>query len=743
MIASTPWRCHLARSLFMAAGLTMPVSAQLDTNANGMSDVWERHFHNGQLFDPENPAHHPEADPDADGWSNLQEATAGTDPFSGKPPYGIVPTHMTRLVDVAIISWDTLPGKHYTLTTSPDLTAESWITVGDPIAGDGQPAALGITLTDTDGEVPAKLFWRVNIEDPQTDSDGDGLTDYEEYLLGSNPFDAHTTNTGIPDGWIAQHLGHIPGIFQIFDPNAETAGGGGTLLESMLSGADPNEPSSEDLPIWTAISTGDTDDETPVPPAPRQRTITIPAGTSAIIAIAAASAEFSEWTDPTSANTYNDTLAWDIQVTSEHYNLSLVDGLNVNSLHGNWITAHNHSQMLPGLVNVAHFVVWKPVHAPATEDLTVTITLNATNVGDNRLASDLAVGVLPMRAYDNVLGTGVDDLSNTANPGDVGYQEDVWIMAPQQGGTLPKENLTQFSLGGLGGLVGNLHCGNATPDPAAFALDGNYHNITWRGGAGDGVEDEAIVEIQLGAHPQKYPLGVRVKAMKHRTVNVKAIRVTHANGRAFPDDSELNFNTLQSKVNEYLAYQLNAWMHFDLKNETFIYDTPSTLVMVDSPPGSIALDIHDFLGAARFQADANHDLVVIFIDDINFVHGPTGLLILGHAPLTLLDLLDLPENVCFVLVRERNDNTRILDEIAFTTAHEIGHILLGEGHPDAPAGHPGGHGPAWLQGTTLVGHRKRLMCSGNHYILGHSRMLVKAEWDKAEQWLIGRPRGDQ
>ena len=61
-----------------------------------------------------------------------------------------------------------------------------------------------------------------------------------------------------------------------------------------------------------------------------------------------------------------------------------------------------------------------------------------------------------------------------------------------------------------------------------------------------------------------------------------------------------------------------------------------------------------------------------------------------------------------------------------TLAHEIGHVFLGPSHPDEVSG------PATLPGTNRA---IRLMCSGNGNSPRVSRLLVKAEWDKAEEWL--------
>ena len=64
-----------------------PVSAILDTNNNGFSDVWERIYNNGDLFPS---SFDPLDDDDSDGWTNAEEAVAGTDPNSSESPDGMV-----------------------------------------------------------------------------------------------------------------------------------------------------------------------------------------------------------------------------------------------------------------------------------------------------------------------------------------------------------------------------------------------------------------------------------------------------------------------------------------------------------------------------------------------------------------------------------------------------------------------------------------------------------------------------
>jgi len=66
--------------------------------------------------------------------------------------------------------------------------------------------------------------------------------------------------------------------------------------------------------------------------------------------------------------------------------------------------------------------------------------------------------------------------------------------------------------------------------------------------------------------------------------------------------------------------------------------------------------------------------------------------------------------------------TRPLQQVIETIAHELGHVLIGGGHPDQ------GGGFAPLPGTD---HSERLMSTFATRAAG-AKLLVKTEWDRAE-----------
>lgn len=227
-----------------ATVLTVPSHAQVDTNGNGLSDLWEKLYNNGQLFDPQNPDHAPDGDPDGDGWTNLQEATAGTDPFDPSPPAGFLVPSVSHIPgvfeypappppdpnappppenpfdpnpnppppssppvivepDQIVLTWPTLVGKTYQVFASIDLTPGSWLPASAEWIGSGTHLTYQADVLHSDGTRPDTIFWRVGVSD--TDSDGDGLTDWEEDQLGTDPQNPDTDGDGLPDGWEIAH----------------------------------------------------------------------------------------------------------------------------------------------------------------------------------------------------------------------------------------------------------------------------------------------------------------------------------------------------------------------------------------------------------------------------------------------------------------------------------------------------------------------------------------------------------
>ena len=197
----------LVSGFWILASLTAP--AIVDTNNNTLSDIWEKQFNNGNLLTNLNP----QADPDSDGWTNIQEAAAGTNPFNPNPPNGFIRPNIVHIPATYIpgtngnpviftpeaitLTWPTLAGKQYTLHYSPDLSIGSWQPVEAPYIGSGNNTQYGIPLTQTNGSTPDKLFWRVAVGD--IDSDGDTLSNYEESILGTNSNNIDTDFDGIAD----------------------------------------------------------------------------------------------------------------------------------------------------------------------------------------------------------------------------------------------------------------------------------------------------------------------------------------------------------------------------------------------------------------------------------------------------------------------------------------------------------------------------------------------------------------
>ena len=162
---------HAVVGLFL--GLTMPAFADLDANANGLSDVWESRFGvTGTMA--------ASGDADLDGYTNEQEAVAGTNPLDAQsfPILGI-----TRSAGDVQLSWDALAGKRYQLFASDTLASGSWQLLGT-VDGEGLMQS-SIFATPQ----PGRSFKAQPLD---FDTDGDGLSNWEERVMGFDPLTSHT-----------------------------------------------------------------------------------------------------------------------------------------------------------------------------------------------------------------------------------------------------------------------------------------------------------------------------------------------------------------------------------------------------------------------------------------------------------------------------------------------------------------------------------------------------------------------
>jgi len=225
--------------------------AILDTNNNGLSDLWEKQYNNGNLF---SNTFLPTADPDIDGWNNRTEAAAGTDPFLANSPEGIVATTLlpSATTGTYTLTWPTRIGKRYQLQASTDM--ESWLSVGDSIIAENTSHSIGINVTQPGSPTPPKLFWHILIDD--IDSDIDGLTNNEEHALATNPNASDSDGDTLLDGWEVAY-----GINPNDDGtvNASNGASGDPDNDGSINSVEQNAGSS---PTNTASTPSDIDGDT-------------------------------------------------------------------------------------------------------------------------------------------------------------------------------------------------------------------------------------------------------------------------------------------------------------------------------------------------------------------------------------------------------------------------------------------------------------------------------------------------
>ncbi len=159
--------------------MVLPAQAGLDLNGNNQSDVWEAAFSAAGLVGS--------VDSDGDGYDNASEAAAGTDPLDPS----LHPTlTLGSTAGIATLGWPTTAWKSYTLWGNDTLDPAGWEELAE-IPGTGGWMEAAPTLLGGVG------FFRLTVTD--SDADADGLTDWEERMLGFDPQTAHTERYNTED----------------------------------------------------------------------------------------------------------------------------------------------------------------------------------------------------------------------------------------------------------------------------------------------------------------------------------------------------------------------------------------------------------------------------------------------------------------------------------------------------------------------------------------------------------------
>jgi uncharacterized repeat protein (TIGR01451 family) len=191
-------------------------AGSFDGNGDGLPDVWQIQYF-GCVGCPQAA---PGSDADGDGFSNLQEYLAGTDPTNASSALRI--TAITRVGADTRVYFTSVGGKYYSLQRC-DSMGGAWTDIVTNIPGND-----GVQwVKDIGGAIRAAAYYRIELgqlsSPPPADSDSDGM----------------------PDGWMQQYFGHPTGL--AFDHSLATDdadGDGMSNLQEHLAGTDPTDAAS-------------------------------------------------------------------------------------------------------------------------------------------------------------------------------------------------------------------------------------------------------------------------------------------------------------------------------------------------------------------------------------------------------------------------------------------------------------------------------------------------------------------
>ena len=387
---------------------------------------------------------------------------------------------------------------------------------------------------------------------------------------------------------------------------------------------------------------------------------------------------------------------------------------------------------------------------------------------------DLVVGstLLPMevKGIDDTedpeviddIASGVDTTSRTADEDSEGYTEDIWIMAPIAG-----ENRVEMTLGASDSMNMTLSADKGFPSPQL--LTKSPETVSW---SGEGTQSaESVVELSVEGG-DKIDLPIKVKNMEWRQLDivVHPIALSTAGGGPEPP----RFLPSQQEIEDYLnrVFKKQANVHcrvtlppiksvnWDIADGSQAGTSPHySSAMVSeyppdpnsgiAPPTSISAPgdrAFDILPSTRSPEQA---AVIAATQDHS--EGHIHVYLIGGCSkmrtITQASEEQSPDQFAFVaggVIGGTHDYGRLTGEcwvdanrvssygradkndVLYTIAHEIGHYVVGDGHPDEE------DGVAPLSNTD---RSNRLMLSGKSPLRKNPPgiQLVKKEWDEAEE----------
>ncbi|HWY29099.1 MAG TPA: immunoglobulin domain-containing protein, partial [Candidatus Acidoferrum sp.] len=194
----------------------------LDSDGDGIPDSWMLQYfgHPTGLASDHSRA---QDDADGDGMTNLQEYLAGTNPLDPQSSLKLRAQPVNPATGRPQFAFTAVAGVGYTLLYSDNLASRIWTKLRDYAA---DPTTRTVVVNDPGAaNSPARFYRLVTPMQSSSNADSDG--------------------DGIPDWWMLQHFGHPTGLASDNSRAQDDADGDGmTNLQEYLAGTDPLDPQS-------------------------------------------------------------------------------------------------------------------------------------------------------------------------------------------------------------------------------------------------------------------------------------------------------------------------------------------------------------------------------------------------------------------------------------------------------------------------------------------------------------------